>query len=62
MDDLKSLQRLWPNRTHESNWFKTALCAMGMHRWYRMETTRYRFCRWCPKVQVGATNSWTDLA
>jgi hypothetical protein len=51
------LARLWPNRTHESNWVKGALCAVGAHRWYRVDVPVHglilpcRFCRWCPKVE-----------
>jgi len=29
-----ALARLSPHRTHESNWFKFLLCAVGLHRWY----------------------------
>lgn len=29
-----ALARLSPHRTHESNWFKAMLCALGFHRWY----------------------------
>lgn len=52
--DLKSLERLWPNRTHESNWFKALLCALGLHRRYRLEASGavYSFCRWCPKIAL----------
>jgi hypothetical protein len=61
--DLKALARLWPNRTHESNWSKAALCALGVHRWYRIDVNmtvrgvQYSFCRWCPKVKVDDTES-----
>ncbi len=57
-NDPASLARLWPNRTHESNWLKQALCALGLHRWHRLEvptsesTVDASFCRWCPEVKV----------
>ena len=53
--DLRSLERLWPNRTHESNWLKDLLCAFGWHRWHRLDLngTPYRFCRRCPKIMEG---------
>jgi hypothetical protein len=53
-DQLRMLQRLWPNRTHESNWLKDAICAVGFHRWYPLEiaTLKCSFCRWCAKVKV----------
>jgi hypothetical protein len=57
-EDLESLAKLWPHRTHESNWLKQAFCALGLHRWYRVDvngsqsTIETSFCRWCPKVKV----------
>jgi hypothetical protein len=57
--DLKSLAKLWPNRTHESNWLKQLFCTLGWHRWYRVEPggshsiRESSFCRWCPKVKRG---------
>jgi hypothetical protein len=55
--DLRALARLWPNRTHESNWCKAALCALGAHRWYSMKVrgVQFSFCRWCPKIKVDDT-------
>jgi len=56
--DLAALARLWPNRTHESNWMKDAICALGLHRWYPVEVSgpngilKFTFCRWCTKVSV----------
>lgn len=56
--DVKMLERLWPNRNHESNWLKDLICALGLHRWYALElsgtdgTLSCRFCRWCTKVKV----------
>ncbi len=35
----EALARLSPHRTHESNWFKALLCALGLHRWYRPTMT-----------------------
>lgn len=32
----RSLAKLWPNRLHESNWFKNLLCYLGLHRWARL--------------------------
>jgi hypothetical protein len=33
-EELKPLLRkLWPNRTHESNWVKDVACRLGLHRW-----------------------------
>jgi hypothetical protein len=54
----KELARLWPNRSHESNWVKTSLCKLGLHRWHPLDvpgpygTINSTFCRWCPKVKV----------
>jgi hypothetical protein len=56
--DLASLAKLWPNRTHESNWMKDAICALGFHRWYPLEVSTSQakincnFCRWCSEVKV----------
>jgi hypothetical protein len=55
---LRSLEKLWPNRRHESNWLKDVLCAMGFHRWYLIDLStlpsgaKYSFCRWCPKIKL----------
>lgn len=35
--DLRSLERMWPNRTHESSWLKDVICALGFHRWHSAE-------------------------
>lgn len=57
-ETLQSLAKLWPHRTHESSWLKQTLCALGLHRWQRLEvsgpqsTIQSSFCRWCPKVKV----------
>jgi hypothetical protein len=58
-ETLASLARLWPNRTHESNWMKDLLCGLGLHRWHRLDvpgphstTIQSSFCRWCPKVKL----------
>jgi hypothetical protein len=57
-EETSSLAKLWPHRTHESNWLKQALCALGLHRWYRLHlsgshgTMDTSFCRWCPRVKV----------
>lgn len=32
-----ALEKLWPNRTHESNWLKDLLCGLGLHRWYAVQ-------------------------
>ena len=61
----KSLAKLWPHRQHESNYFKSLFCYLGMHRWTRLElgslaseAKSVQFCRWCPKVNVaGVTYS-----
>jgi hypothetical protein len=56
--DPAALAKLWPNRTHESNWLKATLCALGLHRWHPLEITHANttiectFCRWCPKVKT----------
>jgi hypothetical protein len=58
--DFQSFAKLWPNRTHESNWLKAMLCALGWHRWYRLDIPvshsiiQCSFCRWCPKVKAGS--------
>lgn len=55
---LRALQRLWPNRAHESNWLKAAVCKLGLHRWYEIKMPGHQpplsclYCRWCPEVKV----------
>jgi hypothetical protein len=54
----EELARPSPHRSHESNWFKGLLCAVGLHRWYSPNLTGLmpqrgiRFCRWCSAVRV----------
>ncbi|HLW97589.1 MAG TPA: hypothetical protein VKR82_03005 [Candidatus Acidoferrales bacterium] len=51
----KSLERLWPNREHESNWLKNLACTVGLHRWHDVKLdsgTVARYCRWCSTVKV----------
>ena len=51
------LQRLWPNRVHESNWLKSLACSLGAHRWQEVDLEelegggKARFCRWCAKIK-----------
>lgn len=51
------LQRLWPNRVHESNWLKHLACSLGLHRWQEVDLDelepgrKARFCRWCSKIK-----------
>jgi len=68
-DELKPLLRkLWPNRTHESNWLKDAACRLGLHRWYQMTLndakSRLRiyctFCRFCTEVKVDDVQRASD--
>ena len=55
--DSKALQRLWPNREHESNWLKALFCLLGLHPWHTLtlkvasEPAAFDFCRWCPEVR-----------
>jgi hypothetical protein len=60
-DELKPLLRkLWPHRTHESNWLKDVTCWLGLHRWYPMTLNDSEsglrvvctFCRFCTEVKV----------
>ena len=52
---LGALRRMWPNREHESNWLKAALCSLGFHRWHTLtldgssQPRTFDFCRWCPR-------------
>ncbi len=54
----KRLAKLWPHRSHESNWLKSSLCAIHLHRWATLALDglvpckRVRFCRWCSHVEV----------
>lgn len=55
----EALARLAPNRTHESNWFKSLLCSFGLHSWYYpnladldLANQRIGFCHWCDKVKL----------
>lgn len=68
-EELKPLLRkLWPNRTHESNWLKDAGCGIGLHRWYQMTLndaeSRLRidctFCRSCTEVRVNTVRRFPD--
>ena len=36
-EQLRALDRLWPNRIHESNWLQAVLCALGLHRWHKVQ-------------------------
>jgi hypothetical protein len=58
----RSLAKLWPNRMHESNWFKNLLCRLHLHRWSRLnldtlvsDDKDVAFCRWCSMVNVDGT-------
>ena len=58
-DRLAALAKLWPNRTHESNWMKDVLCRLTLHRWHRvdvpgLQSTRVTavFCRWCTAIRL----------
>ena len=57
MPSAESLAKLSPHREHESNWLKSLLCRIGLHRWYRVDLDRcvpleLSLCRWCPKVKM----------
>jgi len=58
-DVAKRLTRLSPHRAHESNWLKSVLCSLGLHRWYypKLDTSipqgELAYCRWCAKSKVG---------
>ena len=53
-----SLAKLWPNRLHESNFFKNVLCRLSLHRWSQLDLRELaqgrdvRFCRWCSDVKI----------
>lgn len=60
-EELKPLlMKLWPNRTHESNWLKDLACKLGSHRWHQMTLNDAKsglridctFCRSCTEVKV----------
>lgn len=54
----RSLQKLWPHRTHESGVLRNLLCFFGLHLWtqpdYRSHASRrsIRFCLWCSAVEI----------
>jgi len=56
----ESLARLWPNRVHESDWFRSLACWLGLHRWHKLRiegllpVSTARFCGWCSKVECVA--------
>jgi hypothetical protein len=65
-DEVKPLLRkLWPHRTHESNWLKDVACRLGQHRWYAMTLNdsvsglriACTFCRFCTEVKVDGVQS-----
>jgi hypothetical protein len=50
------LAKLSPHRTHESNWFKTLLCKLRLHRWYEPDLSSLdvkQRIRFCPLVSWG---------
>jgi hypothetical protein len=54
------LMKLWPHRTHESNWLRAVICRLGWHAWYPMTLNDSvsglrvvcTFCRRCTEVIV----------
>ncbi len=68
-EELKPLlKKLWPNRTHESNWLKDVACRLGLHRWYSMTLNDAKsglridctFCRFCTEVKVDDVQRASD--
>jgi len=54
-----ALAKLWPNRTHESNWMKEVLCRLTLHRWHRVDVPGPQstnvtadFCRRCTAIRL----------
>jgi len=54
----RTLQRLWPHRTHESGALRSFLCLLGVHRWAQPDYTSVaprrsiRFCLSCSTVEI----------
>jgi hypothetical protein len=54
----KSLQRLWPQRAHESGTLRSMLCLLGFHHWLQADysgiarRSNIRFCHWCSSVEI----------
>jgi len=68
-DELKPLlAKLWPHRTHESNWLRDVACRFGLHRWYPMTLNDSEsglriactFCRSCTEVKVDDVRRASD--
>lgn len=54
----RSLQRMWPHRTHESGVIHSLLCFLGLHFWAQPDFASHaprravRFCLWCSTVEI----------
>lgn len=55
---VKSLQRMWPHRDHESGMLRSLMCFLGLHLWLAPDYSsivrrrEVRFCLWCSCVEI----------
>ena len=55
---IRSLQKMWPHRVHESGVLRAMLCALGMHFWLQPDYSgiapkrAVKFCLWCSCVEI----------
>ena len=57
MQLVRSLQRMWPHREHESGALRAIMCWLGMHLWLQPDYSgvvrrTVRFCLWCSCVEI----------
>ena len=54
---VRSLQRMWPHREHESGALRSFMCFLGLHHWLAPDFSAFvrrnvRFCHWCSCVEI----------
>jgi hypothetical protein len=55
---VRTLQRMWPHREHESGLLRSLMCFCGLHLWLQLDYTAFapkravRFCPWCPSIEI----------
>lgn len=58
MQLVRSFQRMWPHREHESGGMRALMCWLGMHLWLQPDYSAIvprravRFCLWCSCVEI----------
>ena len=55
---VRTLQRMWPHREHESGALRSLMCLFGLHLWLQPDYSAIaqkravRFCLWCSCVEI----------